>query len=234
MTTRDSVRVGRPFTGAELRDAYIDALSEVTFGVARLRGNSVVTGPFELLRFGKPKVTRHEVEWPIEGGLLARQAGGTWRIRVAGGKAEATVTGYAPRLPRPVYAFSHQQVHLLFTRLFLLRLRGREPAPGPRASQDARLGAASIDAAVILNLGRLLRRRRFTKTLAIAVAYHVACWSVTGRSLGGVVMRQRVVAVDGSRLTPAQSLLRFVLLPASWIMRRPIHDEIAGTDVITD
>ena len=234
VTTRDSVGVGRPFSGAELRDAYIDALTELTFGLAHFRGNSVVTGPFELLRFGKPKVTRDKVEWPIDGGLLARHAGGTLRVRVAAGRAEATVTGYAPRLPRPVYALSHQQVHLLFTRLFLLRLHGREPAPGPRASQDARLRAASIDAAVILNLGRLLRRRRITTKLAIAVAYHVACWSVTGRTLGGLVIRQRVVAVDGSRLTPTQSLLRLALLPVAWIARRPIHDEIAGTDVITD
>jgi len=40
--------------------------------------------------------------------------------------------------------------------------------------------------------------------------------------------------VDGSRLTPAQSLLRLSLLPASWIARRPIHDEMASTEVITD
>lgn len=234
VTTRDSVEVAGPFSGAELRDAYVEALPDVTLGLARFRGNSIVSGPLELLRFGKPKVTRHEVAWPIEGGLLARSDGGTWRVRVANGRVEATVTGYTPRLPRLIYALSHQQVHMLFTRLFLLRLHGREPAPGPRASRDARLRAASIDAALILNLGRLLRRGRVTKTIAIAVAYHVACWSLTGRTLGGVVMRQRVVAVDGSRVTPAQSLLRLALLPVSWLTRRPIHDETAGTDVITD
>jgi hypothetical protein len=42
------------------------------------------------------------------------------------------------------------------------------------------------------------------------------------------------VAVDGSRLTPPQSLLRLALLPVSWILRRPVHDEVAGTIVIAD
>jgi hypothetical protein len=46
-------------------------------------------------------------------------------------------------------------------------------------------------------------------------------------------MRQRVVAVDGSALTPTQSLLRFALLPMSWITRRPLHDEISQSTVIS-
>jgi uncharacterized RDD family membrane protein YckC len=62
--------------------------------------------------------------------------------------------------------------------------------------------------------------------------YHAACWSVWGRTLGGLVLRQRVVAVDGTPLAPTQSLLRFVLLPMSWITRRPLHDEIARSVVI--
>ena len=43
-----------------------------------------------------------------------------------------------------------------------------------------------------------------------------------------------LVAVDGSRLTPTQSLLRLVVLPASWLTRRPVHDELAATEVIQD
>ena len=78
------------------------------------------------------------------------------------------------------------------------------------------------------------RRRRLRRTLVIAAAYHVACWSISGRTLGGLVMRQRVVAVDGSRLTPAQAIFRLALLPASWITRRPMQDELASTEVITD
>jgi len=55
---------------------------------------------------------------------------------------------------------------------------------------------------------------------------------VWGRTLGGIVMRQRVVAVDGSPLLPTQAMLRFALLPTSWISRRPIHDEITQSTVI--
>jgi hypothetical protein len=47
-------------------------------------------------------------------------------------------------------------------------------------------------------------------------------------------MRQRVVAVDGSPLTPQQSMLRLVLLPLAWVTWRPLHDRIAGTEVIID
>jgi hypothetical protein len=43
-----------------------------------------------------------------------------------------------------------------------------------------------------------------------------------------------VVAVDRSPLTPTQSLFRLLLLPASWVTGRPIHDQLAATDVISD
>jgi len=155
-------------------------------------------------------------------------------VQASGGQVEATVAGYTPSLPRPIYDFTHLQVHQLFTRLYLLRLRGRQPAPGPRASSEDRFRAASVDVAFCLTLARVTGRPRWGRTLAIAIAYHVACWSTSGRTLGGVVMRQRVVSVDGSRLTPAQSLLRLALLPASWLMHRPLHDDLAATDVIID
>ena len=48
------------------------------------------------------------------------------------------------------------------------------------------------------------------------------------------MLRQRVVATDGSRATLAQSLLRLTLIPAAWLTRRPLHDEIASTTVIKD
>ena len=234
ISAADSVEVARPFSGAELRDAYADALPALTLGLVRMRGNAVVVGPLQLLRFGAPRITRHAVEWPIEGGLLARHAGGAWRVRSLDGKTEATVTGYAPSLPRAFYSLSQLHAHLLFTRLFLLRLRGREPAPGPRATQRARARAASVDIALVLTLARLSGRPRARKTVFIAVVYHVACWSTVGRTLGGAVTGQRVVAVDGSRLTPMQSLFRLALQPVSWVAGRPVHDELAGTDVITD
>lgn len=222
-------------TGADLRDRYIDAVRALTLGLVGVHGSSLVLGPLELLRFGTPKVTKSAVDWPIEGGLLSGKLGGRWRIEARAGHVEASLTDWVPRLPRPIYTLTHLQVHQLFTRLYLLRLRGREPSPGTPATPRDRFRAATVDLAFCLTLAGLAgRRRRWRRTMAIAIAYHVACWSIGGRTLGGLVMRQRVVAVDGSRLTPAQSLLRLLLLPASWIIRRPIHDEVAGTDVITD
>jgi RDD family protein len=226
--------VSHPVTGAKLRDSYIEAIGTLTFGLARFRGNAIVLGPLTLLRFGPPKLTRNAVEWPIEGGMLARRRGGRWRLHAAGGRVEATVEGYTPRLPRALYSLTHLQVHQLFTRLYLLRLRSGEPAPGAAASSTDRFRAGTVDIAFCLMLAGFTGRRRWRRTLLVAAAYHVACWSISGRTLGGLVMRQRVVAVDGSRLTPAQSLLRLTLAPLSWLTGRPMHDEIAGTEVIAD
>jgi hypothetical protein len=49
-----------------------------------------------------------------------------------------------------------------------------------------------------------------------------------------MVMRQRVVAVDGSKPSIGQSVLRVFALPIAWALRRPVHDEAAGTEVIVD
>jgi RDD family len=234
VSTGDSVAVAGKLSGEALRDAYVDTLSSLTLSLVRLRENAIVFGPLTLLRFGEPTITNDAVEWPIEGGLLAREPGGRWRLHASGHRVEASLAGYRPRLPRAVYMLTHLRIHQLFTRLYLLRLHGREPAPGVPATAEDRWRAAAVDVAFCLTIARMTGRRRIRRTLAIAAAYHVACWSIAGRTLGGLVMRQRVVAVDGSCLTPAQSLLRLALLPLSWITRRPIHDEIAQTEVIAD
>lgn len=231
MSTKASVAVAGPVTGARLRDAYIESVRALTFGLVTFRDDAVVMGPVTLLRFGRPTLTRTSVEWPIEGGLLAGARGGTWRIQSADGRVEATVTAFRPRLPRPLYTLSHLQVHELFTRLYLLRLHGREQRAAV-TTDEARIRAASVDVAFCLTLARMTGRRRVRRTLLVAAAYHVVCWSVWGRTLGGLVMRQRVVAVDGSRLTPTQSFLRLCLLPLSWLSRRPLHDEIAQSEVV--
>jgi uncharacterized RDD family membrane protein YckC len=95
--------------------------------------------------------------------------------------------------------------------------------------------AAAVDVAFCLTLAGLAgKRRRLPALLGIAAAYHVACWSTSGRTLGGMVVGQRVVATDGSRPTVMQSAVRLLALPLSWVTRRAIHDELAGTDVIAD
>lgn len=233
VSTRDKVESAQPLTGQRLRDGYAETVSAVTLGLVKVRANSVVAGPLTFLRFGKPKVTRNSVDWAIEGGLLAGRPGGSLHVQASGGGIEATVTGYAPSLPRPIYDLTQLQVHRLFTRLYLLRLRGHEPAPGVRPTGPDRFRAASVDVAFVLTMARLTGRRKIGSTLLIAASYHVACWSTFGRTLGGLVMRQRVVAVDGSRLSPAQALFRFLLIPASWVSQKPLHDELAASEVIT-
>jgi RDD family len=234
VTARSSVVVSHSFTGAKLRDSYLEAVSTLTFGLARVREGAIVIGPLTLLRLGTPRITRTSVDWPIEGGLLARRPGGHWRLQASRGLIQATVTGYTPRLPRPLYQVTHLQVHQLFTRLYLLSLRGRDPLPGPEATPEGRFRAGTVDVAVCLTLTGFPRRLRLRRTLLLLAAYHAACWSVSGRTLGGLVMRQRVVAVDGSRITPAQSMLRLALIPVSLLTGRPIHDKIAATEVIAD
>lgn len=228
VSTHDSVAVARAISGARLRDAYRQAVSVITLGLATVRDNSVVVGPVTLLRFGPPKVTRNAVDWPIEGGVLAGAPGGHWRVRASAGRVEAAVTGYTPRLPRWIYTFSHLQVHELFTRVYLLRLRGSQPTSGVRhPSAEDRFRAATVDLALCLTVAR-----RPSRLIAFAAAYHVVCWSLWGRTLGGLVTGQRVVALDGSKLTPAQSLLRLAVLPMSWFTGRPVQDEVSASDVI--
>jgi len=68
--------------------------------------------------------------------------------------------------------------------------------------------------------------------LGIATVYHVAGWSISGRTLGGMLMGQRLVSVDGSRPTLGQALVRLAALPLSALRLRAIHDEVSGTDVV--
>lgn len=233
VSTEDSVAAAKPVSGRVLRDRFFADMQTLSLGFIRAKDSALMLGPIELLRFGTARVTRTAVEWPIEGGLLVGMPGGRWRIEAAGGQISASVSGYRPRLPRLLYISTQLHVHHLLTRLYLLRVRGREPAVGMRASYTDRVQAALVDASLCATLMTMTGRRfRMRTLLGIAVGYHVACWSISGRTLGGLVMRQRVVAVDGSRLSPAQALLRMAALPLSWIAGRPVHDEVACTDVI--
>ena len=70
--------------------------------------------------------------------------------------------------------------------------------------------------------------------LGVVAGYHVACWTFGGRTLGGAVMKQRVVAVDGSDVSTGQAIVRLAALPIAAVRRRSSHDEIAGTEVVAD
>jgi hypothetical protein len=235
VSTQDSVAISQRPTGRELRDGYLHDIQDLTLGLVRARGSSLYLGPVEMLRFGPATVTAAAVEWPIEGGITARSPGGSFRIEAKGGRLTASVDGYRPRLPLPIYALSQLPIHRLLTRLYLLHVRGREPAPGVTAAPQDRLRSAAVDVAFCITLAGLVgKRRRLPTLLGIATAYHIACWSTSGRTLGGLVTRQRVVAVDGSRPTVMQSALRLLTLPIAWVVRRSVHDELAGTDVIIE
>jgi hypothetical protein len=229
------VAASNPVTGKELRDQFVSDVSTLTFGLVRMRGSSMVLGPLEILRFGRPKITRTGVDWPVDGGLAARTAGGHWSISASGGRLVASLEGYAPRLPRFIYALTQLPFHHVVMRLHLLRARGRVPSPGVPAAPTRRFAAGAIDvglcAAVALIAGR---RRRLAAFAGLAIGYHVACWSSSGRTVGGLVAGQRVVSVDGSPVSIGQSLVRILLLPMALLRLRAVHDEIAGTEVISD
>jgi hypothetical protein len=46
-------------------------------------------------------------------------------------------------------------------------------------------------------------------------------------------LSQRVVAVDGSKVSFGQALVRLALLPFAAVRMSSVHDEIAGTEVIS-
>jgi hypothetical protein len=232
VSTEDSVAMPNAVTGRALRDAYWEDIQKLTLGLVQARDNSLCLGPVELIRLGPPTVTPTSVEWPIQGGLLARAPGGRFRFETRAGRLMASVEDYQPTLPRGVYALTQLPIHHLWTRLHLLGVRGRAPATGAPADSSRRMAAAAIDATLCVSLAALAgRRRRLPVLLGVTAAYHVACWSTSGRTLGGALMNQRVVAVDGSALTATQALVRLLALPLG-VLRPHIQDEIAGTDVV--
>ena len=234
MAIEDSVSMPNPITGKTLRDSFPADMEALTFGLIRVKDNALRLGPLELIRFGRPRVTRTSVQWPIEGGLLARSAGGHLRTELLYGRLVESLDGYRPMLPRPIYSLTQVPIHHLLTRLHLLRVRGREPEPGPPADRSRRMAAATIDAALCISAAAIIgRRRRLPVLLGIAAGYHVACWSLSGVTLGGAVMKQRVVAVDGSKVTIGQAIVRLALLPLAALRMRDVHDDIAGTDVVS-
>ena len=223
-----------PITGKTMRDSFPTDMEALTFGLIRVDDNALRLGPLELIRFGRPRITRTSVQWPIEGGLLARSPGGHLRIELIDDRLVESLDGYRPILPRPIYALTQVPIHHLLTRLHLLRVRGRRPEPGPPADRSRRIAAAAIDAGLCMSMAAIIgRRRRLPALLGIAAGYHVACWSLSGVTLGGAVMKQRVVAVDGSKVSIGQALVRLALLPLAAVRMRDVHDDIAGTEVVT-
>jgi hypothetical protein len=235
VAVEDSVASSHRITGHALREAFFADMRVLTLGLIRPRGSSLYLGPLEILRFGPPKTTRTSVELPIEGGMAVGEPGGSLRVEAVKGALKARVEGYRPWLPLPIYGVTQLPLHHLILRLHLLRERGRFPSAGMPTPPANRFAAAAIDTALCAAVAFIAgRRRRLQVLLGITAAYHVACWSTSGRTIGGVITRQRVVAVDGSRASVGQSLIRLLALPLAAVRMRAVHDEIAATEVITE
>jgi uncharacterized RDD family membrane protein YckC len=103
------------------------------------------------------------------------------------------------------------------------------------AVRGKRLAASAIDLGLCVALTAVIgRRRRGSVFVGVVAGYHVACWALSGRTLGGALLKQRVVSFDGSGLSAGQAMVRLALLPVALVRQRAVHDEIAGTEVIAD
>ena len=229
----DRVDLAAPPPGQTLRDRFFADLVRLTLGLVQVRDGGQYIGPFELIHLGEPRWVaepRGGGRWvhPIEGGLLVRRPGGTISIGWEFGELIAEVEDFNPALPALVYDFTQRPLHRFIARLSLLGMRGRMPPPGYPSDPVTRIAGGAIDLAICAVLARLLRR----SVLEVVVPYHLAGWVAAGRTPGGFMTRQRVVAVDGTRLTPGQAALRLALLPVALLRRRAVHDEIAQTEVV--
>ncbi|HYL71064.1 MAG TPA: RDD family protein [Candidatus Dormibacteraeota bacterium] len=233
VSVEDSVPTSTQLGGDVLRTSFLPSIQAVTFGLIRARDHSLVLGPLRLLRFGPPKVTRHAVSWPIEGGLLTASAGGWLTVQSSARELKATVEDYRPMLPLGMYRATQLRLHHALVRIQLLRLAEHE-APGVPASLRSRAAAGAVDVALCAGLALVARRRRLRVLATVLAAYHVACWTSSGRTLGGRLLGQRVVSLDGSGVSLMQAALRFAALPLALVHRRPVHDDIAATTVLQD
>lgn len=216
-----------------LRDRFFVDVGRLTGGLVRGEHWRLRLGLLTLIAFGEPEFDGSTWTWPITGGLLARRPGGSLSYGWREGALFAVVDGYAPRLPAPLYVLTQVPVHRLLTRRFLLGLRGRVPMPGPPAGPAQRLLTATLDLALCAAATAALRpRRRLVAFAAVAAAYHVACWTVAGRTAAALLTGQRVVSVDGSAVTAWQALLRLAALPLAAGSLRAVHDEVSATEVI--
>ena len=231
--TEDSVVSPRQPSRDRLRDGFFPAIRVLTLGLLRGKHWRIGFGPLTVHEFGEPRpTTAGGWSWPIRGGLLTARPGGSLTYEWRDGRLTATVDGYWPRLPRPLYHLTQLPIHHLITRLYLLQLRGRMPPPGVPGGPAQRLAAGTVDVVLCAALSRLLPRRRLAGFGGLAVAYHLAAWSLGGETLGGRALGLRVVSVDGGRVRPVQSLLRLLALPVSLARFRDVHDELALTEVI--
>ena len=83
----DSVRTPVAPSPERLRDFYFRAIERLTMGLLRYRHGSLRLGPVTLIGFGEPSRTALGWSYPIAGGVLAAEPGGSLLMASAGGRA---------------------------------------------------------------------------------------------------------------------------------------------------
>ncbi len=219
----DRVGAPRPVPAERMRRGFLPLASSYTLWLTQAGQWRVRLGPLTLIEFGEPEADQHGVSWPIQGGRLAARAGGRLALRWQDGELKGRLEDYAPRLPGPLYRVTQLPFHHAVMRLTLLQLRGRDPLPGEPAGRRSRTLAAAVDLALCAALARTAGRRRGLALAGLYAGYHLAAWSVAGKTLGGALFGLRLLSVDGSRLTPPQALVRLLA-----------GDQAAGAAVIRE
>jgi uncharacterized RDD family membrane protein YckC len=82
-------------------------------------------------------------------------------------------------------------------------------------------------------------------SLVISIGYYVYFWTTSGQTPGKMIMKIKVVATDGSKLTVTKAILRYIgylvsavviFLGFIWVLfdadKQGWHDKIAGTYVV--
>ena len=113
----------------------------------------------------------------------------------------------------------------------------------PKASLWERLCAAFLDIILLLILVGIANAWSFG--LIVALAYFAGMWAWRGTTIGGIVLKLKVVRTDGRPLTFVVALVRglaaafstvILFLGFLWIAwdkdKQGWHDKIAGTEVI--
>jgi len=124
----DSVRTPVPPPPERLRDGYFEATQHLFAGLVRWTGDAFRIGPLSLIEFGPPARIVAGWSYPLTGGLLAAEPGGSLDLEEQDGLMRAVVHGYRPLLPMLIYRLTQLPFHHFQSRLALLRVRGRLPA----------------------------------------------------------------------------------------------------------
>ena len=122
---------------------------------------------------------------------------------------------------------------------------GDAPILFPRASFTDRAAAFALDLILVgITIG-LLEPLDDEMFVPLFLAYRFAFWAWKGATVGSIICQLRVTRIDGTRLGPAEALVRSLAsifsigvlgIGCLWVLRDPEqqawHDKIAGTFVV--